>query len=133
MARFTGYRCDVCDKSGDASEKGMLPSGWMQIVLPDTPDNPRPEDRSRDICCGKCLAEFGKERGQADGSIRVSGPRTQMDEGLKAFLNEMGITGKAMGAKAATHARFHQDTVDDECPVCLYNATQSAPPVGAGR
>lgn len=132
MARFTGYRCDVCSKSGDASEKNSLPVGWMQVILPDTPDNPRPEDRSRDICSGKCLVEFGKERREAEGDTRKPRAASQMDEGLRAFLADLGLEGRPAGAKVATHARFHQDKVDDECPVCLYNASKAAP-VGAGR
>lgn len=123
MARFQGFRCDVCSKSGDSSEKGGLPVGWMQVILPDTPNNPTPEDRSRDICCGRCLADLGKARGEVDGSVKPSKQSTKMDPALKAYLAEAGFTGQAGSAKMATHARYHADKVDDECPVCLFYQT----------
>lgn len=120
MARFTGYRCDVCDKSGEPSDKNGLPTGWMQVILPDTPDNVRPEDRSRDICSGKCLSDFGKERGEVDGSLRPRQPRSQMDPGLKKFLTDNGVEGRLMGQKLSAHSKHSSDNPNQECLVCTY-------------
>lgn len=125
MARFTGYKCDVCDKGGEAPEKGGIPVGWMQVILPLSAQEVRPEDRSRDICSGRCLERFGKERKQIDEVDRPkrapgTGKGTTMDPALVEFLNKCGVTNYQRGAFSKVHKEQHQTRTDPNCAFCLY-------------
>lgn len=125
MARFTGYKCDVCSRGGEAPEKGGLPAGWMQVILPVSAEEVRPEDRSRDICSGKCLQEFGRQRREVDEPNRVkraSGRATgsTMNPALIEFLDKCGVTPYQRGAFSKAHKEKHKTRTDPACAFCLY-------------
>lgn len=130
MARFTGYKCDVCSKGGEAPEKGGLPVGWLQVLLPVADQEVKPEDRNRDICSGRCLQEFGKQRREVDEPHRPKRPsgkpagqyESTIDPGLREFLKTKGFEGRQVGPKVASHVAQHarKDLVSPDCLVCEY-------------
>lgn len=152
MGKVNGYNCDVCGKfghgvtsqqstTGDVATVDGTPAGWMRVILPYT--HGKSEEAKRDICSGKCLVKFGRERQAIDGG--GSGPTTVLspngapkangngngstpvDPELKAWLAERGIEGRLIGGTVGAHTRFHKNgNVSDTCLVCEYEATREA-------
>lgn len=106
MARFTGFRCDLCStaEEGSGREKNDTPIGWITVVVKSDQDL---HDGQRLLCSNVCLFKFASERKKADRDLLLADRQAAKEQ-------------KGQTASRMNHARFHEaeGVTDPECPWC---------------
>lgn len=116
MAKFIGFRCDVCHTSAEGEQK---PIDWFALKLPG-----HGADTNRDFCSDKCLLKFGKARVSAEREANGGRPSRDKIPGLSAYLTSQGVPNDTKGAISAAHVRLEHERVgsSETCLVCQFLA-----------
>lgn len=108
MARFTGFRCDLCStaEEGSGREKNDTPIGWITVQVKTSEPGVGP-DAARLLCSNSCLFRFASERKKAE--------REEQQAKRLADKEQKGQTAGRMN-----HERFHaaEGVTDPDCPWC---------------